>query len=491
MVPKAVLPSLCYGMVALVAGCSPLTGRPAAPPDLITLQDNGGWCWFQGDRVVVDRARGRILASTVANARGAGGSTRHGSVELACYDIATRAVTRITLHDRLEADDHNSAALLVLSDGRYLAMYSKHHTDTLSRYRLTSSPGGADWGREAVHDNVERTTYSNLLALTAENDGRGRLYNFTRTVGYDPNFLVSDDGGTTWRYGGRLLDGPGRPYVRYASDGGRAIHLIATEQHPRDFPNCIYHGYVRDGRLHRSDGVVVDPDVGDAAGVSPDALTPVFRSDGVARAWTIDIQLDNDGRPYIAFSVRARPNPPADPSGWERRYYYGRFDGTAWAVSPMAYAGDGLYPAETDYTGLVALHPHDPSTAYISADVHPATGEPLVSRSDRRRHYEIFRGVTADGGRSWAWDPITADSTSDNIRPVVPRWEGGATALFWLRGTYTSYKDYDLQVVGTLNPTPVSPDPGFPWLLAAGIGAACTAAGWVARRRWTRVGGAA
>lgn len=42
------------------------------------------------------------------------------------------------------------------------------------------------------------------------------------------------------------------------------------------------------------------------------------------------------------------------------------------------------------------------------------------------------------------------DSPVDNIRPVVPRWSREDAALLWLRGTYRSYTDRDLQVVGEI-----------------------------------------
>ena len=43
---------------------------------------------------------------------------------------------------------------------------------------------------------------------------------------------------------------------------------------------------------------------------------------------------------------------------------------------------------------------------------------------------------------------MTLNSTVDNLRPVVPKWDTGNTALLWLRGTLRSYTDYDLEVVG-------------------------------------------
>jgi hypothetical protein len=89
---------------------------------------------------------------------------------------------------------------------------------------------------------------------------------------------------------------------------------------------------------------------------------------------------------------------------------------------------------------------------FISTDVDPLSGEPLVSARDGRLHHELFEGVTTDGGQTWTRRAITADSIADNIRPIVPIWDSEHTALLWLRGTYTSYKDYDLDVVAVLDP---------------------------------------
>jgi hypothetical protein len=59
-----------------------------------------------------------------------------------------------------------------------------------------------------------------------------------------------------------------------------------------------------------------------------------------------------------------------------------------------------------------------------------------VSQADGQRHHELFRGSTADGGHSWRWDAVTANSTTDNLRPIIPAWKGSRTALLWMRGEY-------------------------------------------------------
>ncbi len=412
--------------------------------DLILFNDNGAWSWFEDERAIVDTTTGKILVSSVANSSGTGGAARNGDVEVAALDLASGTVNRFTLRDALQADDHNSAALWRRTDGRYLALYAQHGSDNFTRYRISTNPGDiASWSTEQTFDNGAGTTYSNLHYLPADNGGAGRLYNFTRTVGFDPNILVSTNLGDSWSYGGRLLaegTSSDRPYVRYISDGSR-IHLITTERHPRDFDNSIYHGYVQNGQLFNSVGAVVDANLFDAASVAPANLTKIFATGTqiggttMRRAWTIDVAIDDDGLPYAVFQARAND------SNADHRFFYAKFNGNNWLVHELAKAGGFLYAVEADYTGLVALDPHDPNRLFISTKIDPRTEFALP-------RYEIFEGTTSDGGASWSWSPITFNSTVDNLRPIVPSWDDDHTALLWMRGTYSTYTNYDLDVVG-------------------------------------------
>ncbi|MHC5005547.1 MAG: BNR-4 repeat-containing protein, partial [Planctomycetota bacterium] len=360
------------------------------------------------------------------------------------------ATTRIELHDRLELDDHDSPAVLVRPDGRYLAAYARHGTDHLVRWRISAAGNPTRWEPERTFaiDAESRTgvTYSNVFHLPGATGGRGLALNVYRGEGWDPNVLISDDLGTTWRQAGRLLAGPGRPYLKYASNGRDELHFIATEQHPRDFDNSVYHGILRDGHILRSDGS--EAGTLGAGAPAPEALTRVLAGRPDRVAWTVDLEVDALGRPYAAISVqRDGEGLPQGQGGDDHRYHYARWDGRAWRCFELARAGRRLYAGEDDYTGLVALDPDDPDTAYVSTDVHPADGRPLVSAADGRRHHEIFRGRTTDGGASWSWTAVTRDSTADNVRPVVPAWSARRTALLWLRGEYRTYTDFDLDVV--------------------------------------------
>lgn len=443
-------------LAAALFVCLSSAGLRAEP---IVFNDNGVWCWFQDERAIVHN--GKLIIGSVADASGTGGAARDGNVEVVYYDIVARGpAIRTVLHANYNSDDHAAPAFLALPDNRILTMYSRHGGDNLIRYRITSYPDDATvWDPEMTISRDAGVTYSNVYRLSAENGGSGRIYDFYRGENYNPNFVTSDDNGQTWTYGlpgvstdGRLIaigTGGTRPYVKYTSNAVDKIHFITTEAHPRDYPNSIYYGCLYQGNLYAADGTWLHDTA--SGGIAPQSLEKIYQGGVNNVAWTTDIDLDAGGNPYFAFSVQMNQDMN------DLRYWYARWDGSQWHVHEMAYAGSALYAAESDYTGLVALDPNNPDIVYISADVHPVTGVPLISSADGQRHYELFRGTTADMGAAWQWEYITKNSTRDNIRPIIPKWNGG-TILLWCRGTYWSYTSWDLDVVGLFDPQPITSD---------------------------------
>jgi hypothetical protein len=422
---------------------------------MVTLNTNGAWSWYMDERVIVDQQAGKLLASSVADASGTGAAARDGDIDIVSHDLVTKQTQQFVLHDNLQADDHNGAAILVRPDGRYLTAYTRHNSDKFTYYRVSTNPHDASsWRPEQVFDwgatpgTDFNATYSNLFYLEAED----RTYNFARANNRSPNMMISDDYGDSWAYGGKLFSTPVNVgyvngYLKYASNGVDRIDFIATEHHPRDFNNAIYHGYIQGGKMYRSDGTLVDSNIFDNSAPNQTAMTKVFTPDPEngsqvnSRAWTTDLHIDGAGNPYAIFTTRAN-DVPVNTNGYnDHRFWYARYDGSQWQVHQIAKAGARLYSSEQDYTGLVALDPHDPNTIYMSTPIDPR------DEADLGVH-EIFKGVTNDNGASWSWDPVTFNSNVDNLRPTVPIWDDEHTALVWMRGTYRSMHDYDLDIVG-------------------------------------------
>lgn len=450
---------------------------------MLTLNANGGWCWYQDPRVIVDSTTGTVLVASVATRAGVDGERRAGDVDVTCFDPTTGQTQTTTLGNFAtkggRGDDHDVAALWQRPDGRYLAVYTAHNQGRRDKkpqsfYRISTRPHDAsDWQDEQafdwptddpVGDGFIAVTYSNLHHLSAEGGEKGRLYNFARASGQTWRIATSDDWGETWAYRGILTLPPegGRAYSngypKFTGNGVDRIDFVITEAHPRDYNNGIYHGYVQGGRTYDAAGNVLDDNTFSDTAPQPERFTTVFQPatqvDGAYHTgWTTELVRDGNDQLHALFTCRVgvetkRANQPEDkttnPLGeGEHRLFYARLDGDRWHATELSRMGVGLYYWEEDYTGLGAIDPRDGQTVCISAPFDPRTGEALTRR-------ELFIGTTADAGRTWAWRPITENSSADNVRPRLVRLNDGRLLLLWLHGEYVSMCDYALQVVGRL-----------------------------------------
>lgn len=420
------------------------------------VNDNAAWCWFQDERALVDPTTDTLVVGSIASDGGVGGADRGGNLELAVVDLRTGRSQVVVLHEHLESDDHDVPALWRRRDARWLAVYARHKSDDLTRWRISEPGDPTRWGPERTFDWSPWTggrgaTYANLHELD------GRLFCFVRAVNDDQCALVSDDEGTSWSYAGKLFTRPKVGYVngytRYASNG-RRIDLVTTDHHPRDYDNSIYHGYLADGGLRRSDGSVLDPSPLEGEGLSQDGLTTVLAAGTVIagatlrHAWTTDVRRrETDGALAAVLTARADDEPVDEAARWDRmrpiedlRFVYARLGPEGWSTHHLAQAGPGLLPHEQDYTGLAAIDPDDIDSVYLSSPVHPATG----ARTDR---YEIYHGRTDDEGATWRWEAVTEDSEVDNLRPIVAPGDASRVVLLWFRGEMASSQDYRCEAV--------------------------------------------
>lgn len=420
--------------------------------EVILFNDDGAWTWYSDERAVVDAESGKLIVSSDAN-----GSSRNGNVDVVIHDIASGENDRFMLGD-LNPDDHNNAAILVKGPGEYLAFWAGHNENCNSYWRNYS---GGTWGSQQIFNwsqhsspcpwsNPPRSvTYNNLWNMSAEN----KIYNFSRTVDTSPNLLVSSDDGASWTYGGRLTATPQVGYVagyyKYWGNGVDRVDFLATDNHPRDYDNNLYHGYVQGGKIYNSTGEVIDDNLSDATAKEITDYTKVYatgtQTNGLTLnfLWNIDIVRYEDGT--IAALWKARNNGTLGQSDPDHRMLYSRFDGTSWTATYLAKAGKKLYDSEQDYIGLGALDPDDPHVIYISTPY-----DPRDDTTDLGQH-EIWKGVTCDDGATFTWTPVTMNSGVDNLRPIVPKWDAENSALLWFRGSYSSAQSYNEEVVGIIS----------------------------------------
>ncbi len=429
----------------------------SAQTNFAVLTSDGAWTWFNDSRALFNNGTFYFGYNRAADGRSV----------LSALNLQSGLVTNLWNGSLTEEDDHDVPGVVVKQDNSMLAIYSRHQDDQFFTCRLSSSTNPvtpSDWGAEQTNNTGTTVgtgmTYSNPYQLPAEG---GRIYNFARYLNYNPNVFTSSDGGATWSTPQILIQtgtGSTRPYVKYCSDNNSRIDILYTDAHPDNFTTSLYHLYYQGGSFFQTDGTFVKsfanlPILHDSGerGTVLYQYNAAAQSDfnqwiATGRAWCWEIGYQTNGNPVCVFQVKV--DNVTGPNWFDARiyYYYAAWTGTNWQKRFIAQAGRPLYDGQPDYGGGIALDPQDPKVIYMATDAANPFDLTTVSNVPLAAHYEIWKGVTADGGLTFQWQAITTNSTVDNLRPYVPRRNGGEPCMLWFRGTYVSYTSFATQIVG-------------------------------------------
>ncbi len=439
-------------MLALFAAAG-LALTAGAQGNLLPLAPDGAYTWYNDPRALFHN--GNLYFGFV---RSDGAST------LSLLDMQTGIVRSLWTSTWSQFDDHDNPGLLSLQDGRLLAIYARHGSANTFSYRLslTTDPVNSSlWGAEQTSAPTGAgVTYSNPYQLAAE---AGKVYNFCRDLNFNPTVLTSTDSGNAWSAPQLFIKtgtGSTRPYVKYCSDYFSRIDFLYTDGHPRDLNNSLYHLYYQGGALYQTDGTFLKSfgslpllhDAGERGTVIYQysaADTSDFNDHiPLGRAWCWEAVYQTNNHPACVFTVQR--DLVTGPSWTDDRiyYYYARWTGTNWQKRFIAHAGRPLYSTEDDYAGGIALDPEDPTVVYISTDAADPFNLTTITNVPLGAHFELYKGVTTNGGLSFSWSAITTNSTVDNFRPYIPRNRQGRSALLWFRGSYPTFTSYSTAVVG-------------------------------------------
>jgi len=411
---------------------------------LKTFMEDGGWCWYQDPRAIIHD--GKLFMGTV---KGNGS----GPAQVGVYDLANdKSLGTVLMQDNFGKDDHNSPVFHIRPDGNLLATYAKHGREKFHYSRISDPADPLKWSEEFKHERTssspkDNVTYMNLYELKKE----GTLCNFYRGINYNPTFVTSTDHGKTWseptHFFKNEVGGRHRPYARYAGNGKDTVFVSITDAHPRNYGNSLYYFEFRDGNFYKADGSLIKNLKADGPLFPSDAETVYTGSQTKDKpegcesvpnsAWTSSIAIDGKGHPHIGYTLYLNNN--------DHRYRIASWTGSKWIDREVAFAGKCLYTRESSYTGLITLDPSDPSRVYISTDVDPTTGK------DAGGKHEIYTATLSaeDDVSSIEWTPVTEHSEYRNIRPILVAGEG-YKVLIWLKGSWNTYRDYDVDVTGVV-----------------------------------------
>jgi hypothetical protein len=411
-------------MAAAVCACglfqAVAAGRPSSKgPRVVGASrtfGSGGWSWFADPRALyVD---GRTFVGSVDQNR-----------YVTIATIQDGVLERVRIARDSKEDDHGNPALLLQPDGRITAYYSDHGGPAM-RFRTTLHAGDIQsWGPEqTLPDNTPGSkgfTYPNPVYLSAED----RTYLFWRGGNWGMTYARTGPNGFSHARTMFARSGE-RPYTKVASNNRDEIYLAFTNGHPREVSTSIFFAIYRHGQLFRADGSRIGST--HDLPLHPSQADHVYMANrhGGVRAWIHDVAMGVDGRPVVVYATFRD-------QGRKHRYEYARWNGHSWVIHKIADAGGSIAPTSREhlYSGGVVLDHSDPRVVYASV---PAGA-----------HHEIARFVTTNFGATWKRKWITRNSSTENVRPVVPRGlPAGKRAVLWMRGNYVAYTDFNTSVVG-------------------------------------------
>jgi len=368
-----------------------------------------------------------------------------GHVRMRTIDDSSLSVSSAVTLATTEADDHdNPAVLRRQSDDKFIVMWTTHVGNVFqsvasSADDIASLPSSSNITAEfGGRSGSNGFTYAHLFQLTGEAGTPKPIYFTVRyhSTGGLPFVAMAKslDDGANWK----TIPGTDNDisllaeitYHKAVQNGSDRIDFVASN-HPDDDDvtyghHGIYHFYYQGGNLYKTDGSLIG-----AVGSGPrgggsyarTALTEVDDASG-GICWIWDIAIDPDtGRPIIVYVVYEATYPTGR---WH--YEYARWTGSAWEHFEVADAGS-KFASTTDlrfgrqYAGGIVLDQSDPRICYFSSN-------------DGTTYHEIYRAVIR--GSVVTIDPITADSSEPQIRPI-PVYDANSVKVLWNNGTYTDY----------------------------------------------------
>lgn len=410
-----------------------------------TVLGQGGWCWFQAPRTSMGPKGILWLGSTVGHTF----TEADGSIQATAFNTRNRSIARRLTVAKAQQDDHTSPSVLALADKVQISWARHQKVDYLD---VGDTGVTGSFVTRRIHRPGAVKAPGRGMAYTSAHVVNGQRWLLYRGEQFSWNLLTSPDG-VAWTARG-LVVAPGtagdRPYL-HAASAGKRLHIVVTDGNPTEYRGTsAYAGTVEaDLTIRRYTGTLVGK-VGSGAPAPKKLNRLALGVVGSEEATDTDIWLCDlavvDNRPT---GVLVRRDPwPADAQKvgkYRHQYLWMRLRPTGWTVEPLCWAGGELCNTQPDYPGLAAQDPSDPTRVVVSTNVHPVTGEPLVSTADGLVHFELFEGRRVGEGQ-WAFTAVTANSTEDNMRPSIAAG-GPDKALSWMRGRYWSWTAFNTRIV--------------------------------------------
>jgi hypothetical protein len=386
------------------------------------LFSNGCWTWFNEPSAIYSSVYGATFFGFMA-----GSDVRMGK-----YHHAGRVHDEFVLASAFESDDHDNPGICLLDDGKLLACYSKHASNSYVR-RSTAAGDIRAWESQQTVGSTDET-YAHVFQM---GDTAKTIYWFYRKpdgTGY-PDYFRTTTNGTwplSWSAGTKLIaNGTNYVYFHVCQSSSTRLDFVFTSIFPGTGAGSLYHFCMTvdaDGTRHyyKSDGTLIGHDAD--LPIGPSSATLVY--DGSTnRCWDWGIAQCN-GTLQIAFAVFT--------STTAHEYHRAQWSGSAWSTEKICDAGttatsDSIYPTGGDpqpyYSAGMCLDLNDANTVYCAREYGAG-------------NFQLEKWVKSG---TWSGTAVSGDTSNVNGRPVVALGRNPTSLLYW-RGTYTSYTSYSTAI---------------------------------------------
>ena len=191
------------------------------------------WSWWMYPQAIFDQSM--TFFGSVDN---------KGMVSVNSFNHMTREHKRTELFQGT-ADDHNSASVNILDNGRVIVFYCTHNKDSIIRYRVSDEP----YDITSLGAEKQVNMNQNITYMQSHVDGSGRVHLFTRRANKGWYYLRSSNNGNDWEIKRTLIiTDSGQFYMkikpRKASDNVDMIRLSFTGHPENSIYQDIYYCYI-------------------------------------------------------------------------------------------------------------------------------------------------------------------------------------------------------------------------------------------------------
>lgn len=340
-----------------------------------------------------------------------------GNLEIITYD-GSSVGGPYTLHAAFEIDAHTGPALCRrASDGKWLAVYTKHNNTPINLKVSTNADDPSAWGVAASLDaQLGGTRYTDVQLHQLSNGTLFLFYRDEPSAGTDSRwcYSTSTDGGTTWAAQTILYRiASNRSYViTWKAPGSDLIHFVAT--------NDSGGGFTKLGHF-RMDGITLARTKSDGTTISS-ALPLVFADltqaySGTSGVFPLNIAFTAEGYPVVATRDDGTLN-----------NIYTRWNGSAWSSVILGSCGTGY---EYNGAGLGfgewghAIDDGNPDVVWALRDTG---GRP-----------ELWRYWTDDAGATFTGFQVTTGASADQQQVICVRNPPTWLRAVWQIGPWTDY----------------------------------------------------